>query len=112
MAGSNLVPKPLQVAVSIVIYCTIAALAIVMLGLLGWLLLGIAGVRDATPPPDPRSLLVVFGAGIGVICGTVWFATIVDIIKIPASVEKRIWQSLIVGILATIVGAVSLSLKG
>jgi hypothetical protein len=111
MGLSNLVPKGVQVVVSAVIYCSIAVLALTMLSLLGWMLLGIAGVRATAQPPDPRSLLIVFGIGVAVICATLWLATVVDIVKIPASVEKRIWQSLIAAILATTAGAVSLSLK-
>ena len=72
---------------------------------LSWIamLLGLTGLLPSFNV-ELRRAVVVFAFGICILCGALWFSAQVEIIKIDASVEGRIWQTLIAGLIAAMVG--------
>jgi uncharacterized BrkB/YihY/UPF0761 family membrane protein len=104
-------PKKVQTTIVVTVCCAIAALGLLFLATAGWLVLGLTGLIAPTRAIDPRNVLIIFGISLAMMCGILWVAYIADVIKLSPSVEKRIWRTLIAGILTAVAGAIAAIIK-
>lgn len=108
MAG-DLVPDDIRGTMGRIGAIVLALLFVAVAASWLYLLASVAGFLG-TQKIDLRRAIAVFSFGVAMLSAAIWISSQIGIVKLTREVEKRIWYSLIAGLLSAIVSALATQL--